>query len=339
MASTEAQAGLPQGFRVPAEESPHEATIMMWPASRRVYTGKSYLRLVQRTISKIANAIKDFEPVILLADANEHSRIRKLVSDDVVLWDIPTEDLWARDAGPLIATASNGRRVHSHIRFNGWGKKQVHKFDGAVAKSVTDRLGFDTYDSGLRGECGGADQDGHGNLIAHESSWVIANRNPGLSQAEIERRLLSAYGARHLVWSEGLKARDVTDYHIDGLARFTGPGRVLMNLPKRPDARDPFHKAANRTHKDLTDAGLTLDIIPDPTHRRVKSIDFVASYVNYYVCNGAVIMPHFGDSDSDQIAQSALARHYPGREIIALNTDPLGENGGGIHCATQQLPA
>ncbi len=137
----------------------------------------------------------------------------------------------------------------------------------------------------------------------------------------------------------GVRGEDITDYHIDSLARFTGPGRVLINLPKRPDPQDPFHRAANETHDALIAAGLDVEVIHEPTKRRVKAVDFVASYANYYVCNGAVIAAQFGDRSADAAAVAALRRHYPGREIIVLNVDPLGELGGGIHCATQQMPA
>ena len=84
--------------------------------------------------------------------------------------------------------------------------------------------------------------------------------------------------------------------------------------------------------------GLDVEVIPEPEKRRVKSFDFVASYANYYACNGAIVAAEFGDPEADEIARNALSRHYPGREIVTLNVDPLGELGGGIHCATQQMP-
>lgn len=323
---------------VPPEEGPHTGTLMMWPASRRVHPDPVFLGMLQRTIADIANTIAAFEPVYLLADARHHGTMRKMTSADVTFWDIPTEDLWARDAGPLFAWQGD-RQVISHIAFNGWGRKQVHDQDGQVAQRVADRLDVPVIASGVIGEAGGVEHDGHGLLMAHESSWVIRNRNPGLSRDEVEARLLTAYGADRMIWSRGVKGEDITDYHIDSLARFTGPGRVLINLPDRPDRDDPFHMAALDTHDALIAAGLDVDVIPEPNRRRVRSIDFVASYANYYVCNGAIVAAQFGDRETDAIAVDALARHYPKREIVTLNVDPLGEVGGGIHCATQQIPA
>ncbi len=323
---------------VPPEEARHQRTFMMWPNSRKVHPDPVFLRMTQQTIADIANTIAEFEPVTLLAAAAHHKRIRKMVSTRVELWDIPTEDLWCRDAGPLFTRAAGGSLAVSHIQFNGWGKKQVHRHDGQVAERVAARLGLPIIDSGLSGEPGGVEHDGHGLLAAHESSWVNENRNPGQSRDEIETRLLAAYGAERMIWSDGVWGEDITDYHIDSLARFTGPGRVLINLPAATDPRDPFHMAALDTHDALVAARLQVDVIDEPVKRRVKSVDFVASYANYYVCNGGVIAAQFGDAKRDAQAVEALRRHYPGREIVTLNVDTLGELGGGIHCATQQMP-
>ena len=327
------------GFFVPAEETSHEATFMQWPVDRSVYPDRGFLEWTQDTIANIANTISEFEPVILLADRAHHTRARKLLSDNVTLWDIPTEDLWCRDSGPIVAIDGQGNRAVQHIRFNGWGGKQVHDNDGLVAQRVAERLGLPLLPTTLQGEAGGVEQDGHGLLMAHESSWVNDNRNPGMTRDEIEAELVRAYGADRMIWSVGVWDEDITDYHIDSLARFTGPGRVLMNLPDDPDLSDPFHVAALDTHDALEAASLEIEVIPEPNKRRVNSIDFVASYVNYYVCNGGVVAPQFGDPETDAIAVDALQRHYPGREIVTLDTDVLGEVGGGIHCATQQLPA
>ncbi|MDD9909229.1 MAG: agmatine deiminase family protein [Ahrensia sp.] len=324
---------------IPSEDAPHERTFMQWPVSRRVHSDRWFLQHLQETIADVANAIAEFEPVVMLAAKEHHAKARRLLSQTIALWDIPTEDLWCRDSGPLFAKTTKGELVVSHIQFNGWGNRQVHRHDGLVARRIAKRLGVSIIDSGLTGEGGGVESDGHGLLMAHESSWVNANRNPGMSREETERRLLQAYGARTMIWSPGLSGHDITDYHIDSLARFTGSGRVFINLPERQDQRDPFHSAALETFSRLRSAGLEIDIVAEPNKRRVRSDDFVASYANYYVCNGAVIMAEFGDRRTDRLAQDAVKRHYPGREIVTLNVDALGEIGGGIHCATQQQPA
>jgi len=327
------------GFFVPPEEHPHQRTLMQWPVSRRVHSDTVFLDRAQQTIADIANAIAEFEPVTMLAAGVDHAQARRKLSAEVALWDIPTEDLWCRDAGPIFVVNEGGQLAVRHIQFNGWGEKQANHRDAQIVRRVAERLSLSLLPTGLTGEAGGVEQDGHGLLMAHESSWVNPNRNPGWSRDEIESQLLSAYGADRMIWSAGVWGQDITDYHIDSLARFTGPGRVLINLPDTPDRRNSFHVAALNTYDRLVAAGLSVEVIPEPHRRRVEGMDFVASYVNYYVCNGAVIAAEFGDAETDRVARDALARHYPGRDIVMLNVDPLGELGGGIHCATQQQPA
>lgn len=325
--------------RVPPEEAPHELTFMQWPSTMEAYLERDFREWVQETILDVANTIAAFEPVILLAPRPEHRNIEGRVAANVTVWDIPTEDLWCRDSGPLFTRLEAGGLAVSHIQFNGWGNRQNHTRDGQVARRVAQRLGLEMIPSGLVGEAGGVEQDGHGLLMAHESSWLTENRNPGMSRAEIEARLLAAYGSDRMIWARGLQGEDITDYHIDSLARFTGPGRALMNLPERADHRDPFHAAAYETYDALTLAQIPIEVIFEPERPRQRHVDFVASYANYYVCNGAVILAEFGDRAYDDAAASALARAYPGREVVQLNVDALGLLGGGIHCATQQMPA
>lgn len=324
---------------VPPEEDPHARSFMQWPVNREIHPDIAFLEILQQSIADIANTINEFEPVTLLAAKGDQRRARRLLSDKVTLWDIPTEDLWCRDSGPLFAVRSSGELIVSHLQFNGWGNKQIHHRDGKVAMAIADRLGVPVVASGVVGEAGGVEHDGHGLLMAHESSWVNENRNPGLSRLTIEKRLLDAYGAERMIWSDGVRNEDITDYHIDSLARFTAPGRVLINLPDEPDSNDPFHMAAIDTHDVLEAAGLEISVIPEPVKRRVKAPDFVASYANYFVCNGGVVAAKFGDRETDQIALEALRKSYPGREVMTLDVDALGEVGGGIHCATQQMPA
>ena len=118
----------------------------------------------------------------MLADQSNHAGARRKLSNTVELWDVPTEDLWCRDAGPIFVVNAAGDLAVSHIQFNGWGEKQVNRRDSQIAGLVAERLGLDLRPTGLRGEAGGVEQDGHGLLVAHESSWVNDNRNPGLSR-------------------------------------------------------------------------------------------------------------------------------------------------------------
>lgn len=331
------------GFFLPEEAEPHERTFMQWPVSRRVHPDRVFLQMLRQSIADIANAIAAFEPVVMLMDGSHQRTARQFLSDAVEIWDVPTEDLWARDSGPLFVLDGKGGLAVSHLNFNGWGGKQIHANDGAIARRIAERMGLPLFDNGLVGEPGGVEADGSGTLIAHESSWVNANRNAG-TRDEIGALLLDALGAEKIVWAPGVAGADITDYHIDSLARFAEPGVILIQMPDAIVPGDPWSRAAFETHdilRDATDANgrrFELVVIPEPGRVRVNSPDFVASYVNYYVCNGAVIAAQFGDQQADTIARETLTELYPDREIVMLDVDPLGEVGGGIHCATREQP-
>ena len=331
-------------YEMPLESAPHARTLMQWPVSVDTY-GRRDLARVQATIIRIANAIADFEPVALLRAPDAIGLERRTLARDVELWDIPTDDLWCRDSGPTFVRASDGVTAVAHLQFNGWGNKQTHANDALVAQRVAKRLGLPLIATGVTGEQGGLEHDGEGTMLAHQSCWVNPNRNPGLSAEVISARLSAALGARKMIWAPGLKGADITDYHIDSLARFVGSGRVLIQIDDQMDRNDPYSVAAHATLEVLrlaTDAkGRKLDIVrlEEPESIRSTKKDFVSSYVNYYVCNGAVIAPQFGDSRSDGAAREVLSDIYPDREIVMLDIDAIGESAGGIHCATQQQPA
>ena len=331
------------GFWLPEESEPHLRTFMQWPVSPEVHPDPIFLDMLQQSIADIANTILAFEPVVMLMAADYQPSARRKLSADVEIWNVPTEDLWCRDSGPLFVINSQGELAIRQLNFNGWGQKQTHVHDGKIAGRVAERLGLPILNNGIVGEAGGVETDGQGTLIAHESSWVNPNRNGG-GKEEIEALLLEALGADKMIWAPGVRNADITDYHIDSLARFVEPGLVVIQLPDELDPDDPWSRAALETYDILkaeADAqGKKLDIVtlPEPEDIRVSSTDFVASYVNYYVCNGAVIAAEFGDHKADQEAKDVLTSLYPDREIVMLNIDPIGETGGGIHCATQQQP-
>lgn len=333
------------GFRQPEEADPHERTFMQWPNALEVYKNRDDLEAVQEKIALIADTIARYEPVVMLADAGLHDEIGYwLSSKDIELWDVATEDLWCRDAGPLFLLNGRDELAAANLNFNGWGQKQKHDRDGRVAQTLLEKMGVHEFNIGVVGEPGGIEFDGEGTLIAHESSWLNPNRNSA-SRDVVTRQLKLAYGAQKLIWAKGVYGQDITDYHIDALARFVEPGVILIQLPDEIDPADPWSAAAWNTYRILKDAvdhagrKFEIVVIPEPLQVRSAYPDFVASYVNYYLCNGAVIAAEFGDDKADAIAAKTLGELYPGREIVLLNVDAIGEAGGGIHCATQQQPA
>lgn len=330
-------------YHMPLESAPHARTFMQWPVSKGVYDS-AQLSDVQGAILRIANSIALFEPVTLLASRKHHAKLANRISSSVELWDVPTDDLWCRDSGPTFIVDEQGQQAIAHIQFNGWGRKQPHANDARIASVIAERLGIPLLATGLIGEQGGVEHDGAGTLLAHASSWDNPNRNQ-IPRTEIERRLLGALGGTKMIWAPGIAGADITDYHIDALARFVGPGQVLIQISSPSDPSDPWSVAAHdtlrilRAAKTASGAALDIKIIDDPIDIREEAEDFVASYINYYVCNGAVIAAQFGDRDADDRAKRQLAALYPGRKIVMLDVDALGRAGGGIHCATQQQPA
>ncbi|MFD7627039.1 agmatine/peptidylarginine deiminase [Streptomyces sp. NPDC059851] len=328
---------------VPRDEVPHLRTWMAWP-SRRTVWGRG-LAGVQQDIALIARTIARFEPVVVCAaDEGAAAAARARCGPTVtVVSSIPVDDLWMRDTGPVFRLGG-GAVDALGLGFNGWGGKQSHRRDATVARRVAAHTSLPFTAAAFTGEGGAVETDGDGTLIATESSLVNANRNPGLTRDEVEARVLAAYGAERMIWTPGIKGRDVTDDHIDTTSRFVRPGVVMVQLPPagRTDiwARDAREQFAILS--EATDArGRRLRVIPveGPDTLRSTNPDFVDSYLNFHVVNGAVITAGFGDAAKDPAARQALAAAFPGREVVQLDVDRLMAGGGGIHCATMQQPA
>ncbi len=319
---------------------------MCWPSSKAIWG--SELRGVQDAIIEIALTIGEFEPVSLLARPAEAAALRRLIKGATVL-EGPVDDLWARDTLPNFLTRRRADATlelgASHARFNGWGAKQTHAGDAQLAALVAKNLRVNLQDSGLIGEGGGIEVDGTGTVLGAASSWVNPNRNPGKTQAQIESALIAMLGCNRMIWIDGLAGQDITDGHIDTLARFVNPTSILVDKPSFNDPADPWVKVAARTRQQIgkarTATGAPYKIIEvvQPTTTRRTGNDFLSTYMNYYVCNGGVIAPQFGDSKADSAARKVLQDLFPDREIVQINIDALAGGGGGIHCATQQQPS
>jgi agmatine deiminase len=209
---------------------------------------------------------------------------------------------------------------------------------------MTERAQVQYLQSNLVLEGGGVEVDGHGSALVTASCVLNANRNPGVSKAQAEAALQKALGLQKILWLPGIAGQDITDGHTDFYARFVRPGVVVAALDNDPQS---FDHAVTRTHLDIlrrsTDAqGKPLEVVvlqaPTQPRNSHRSRDFAAGYINFYVCNGAVIAPEFGDRAADEAAHSTLARLFPGRQVVPVAIDAIAAGGGGIHCATQQEP-
>ena len=338
------------GFRMPDEGERHERTWMGFTSSTGIW-GRD-LSGVQQDLMRIANAVAGFEPVTMLVNPAAMGRAEGLRASMVnaariELVSAALDDLWLRDTGPVFVRRINSSELLAvDFNFNGWGGKQAHRNDASVSAWIARRSDTPSVKSALVLEGGGLEVDGEGTAIVKESCVLNANRNPGRDRAGVERLLRDTLGLTKIIWLPGRAGGDITDAHTDFYARFAGAGRVVVSH----DAKDVYgERAVTQRHIDVlrqsTDAqdrppSLTVLPVPaDPASPKADSDSFAAGYLNYYLCNGGLVLPAFGDLAADRFAREALQALYPSRRLVQIRIDAIAAGGGGIHCTTQQQPA
>ena len=328
--------------RMPDEGSPHSRTWMAFGASAEIW-GADLLEQVRSDLAAVAHAIAQHEPVTALVRPHERDLAEDYLGSKVTLLEAPLDDLWIRDSGPTFVTGPTGVTAVD-FNFNGWGNKQAHTADAAVAARVASASTSPRHRSELVLEGGALEVDGHGTAIITESCVLNDNRNPGWSRTDVEAELADLLGIDHVIWLPGIAGQDITDGHTDFYARFVRPGVVVAARDDDPASFD--HDVTRRHLQILADArdeaGRRLQVVELPAPRDVRpdilTTDFAAGYVNFYVCNGAVIAPRFGDARADAEAATTLQALYPDRQVTQVRIDGIAAGGGGIHCATQQQP-
>lgn len=325
-----------------AEWDEHERTFMSWPTE--AIWGRDTPEVTQE-IARLAQTISQFEPVTLLASPEHEQDAAERAGSSVSVLPLAVDDLWARDTVPVfVATAEGIEGVD--LQFNGWGGKQEHADDAAVARSLLEHLGIARTVAGVVGEGGSLETDGEGTLLVTRSSLVNDNRNPGMTQEQVQAALIEAFGTPTVIWCDGVKGHDITDAHIDSLVRFVAPGTVLLDVPGPGAPQDVWARSSAEARAVLSQAtdarGRSLEIIelPQPDFGRIRGggDELLAPYVNFYIANGAVLLPEFGDRDADDRAQRILGEHFPDRQVVPVAIDAIASGGGGIHCATHDLP-
>ena len=323
-------------MRMPAEWAPHERTIVCWPARESMW--QEFFADAKAEHAAVVNAIAAFEPVTLAVDPSQEAEARAAVRGDVDVVAIPLDDSWARDSGPIFVTGG-GSRAGVDFAFNAWGEMFTpYDDDAEFAARVLEHLGEERLDArDLILEGGSIAVDGEGTLITTEQCLLHPNRNPALSREEIEARLREALGVERIVWlGLGLVEDDDTDGHVDNICAWIGPGRVLLQTVA--DEADPNFAHCRENADRLAAAGLEvveIDVLP---RLDADGPPTVVPYVNFYVANGALIVPVTG-AETDTDALALLERLYPGREAVPVSGTTLALGGGGVHCITQQVPA
>ena len=324
-------------MRWPAEWEPHERTIMGWPCRARLWG--EHLEDARADYAAVANAVAAFEPVTMIANPGaEAAQARQALSADIEVVELPLDDSWLRDTGPIYVTDADGRsRTAVHWRFNAWGEKfPPWDRDAAVGGAIAAHLGDPVHEVDMVLEGGAVLSDGAGTILTTEQCLLAPNRNPTLTRAEIETTVLSELGAERMVWlGEGQYEDRDTDGHVDMIAAIVPDGRVLLQTAP---PGDPNHERGEANLARLAAAGLqavTLEHLPR-THVGGEAV--AVSYLNFYIVNGAVIVPVCGDP-FDPEALARIGELFPGREIVGVPGALIALGGGGPHCITQQVPA
>jgi agmatine deiminase len=332
---------------MPAESCRHSHTLMAFP-SRDSAESSSHLEALQSEVTDIANAISRFEPVHLCAREELISQAKSMVSDNVFLKPAPVTELWIRDSGPVyVQDSTTGKVTAVSFNFNYWGGKLPSAGDEKVATQIAAHANEPSATSKITVEGGAIEHDGEGTFLGTESCIMNDNRNPGISKSDVEAELSDKLGVTHFIWIPGVKGFDITDYHIDALARFTSPGTVLLSKPgpnAQAEAIDVYNSAQSilSSAKDAKGRTLTVHDCEEPDTTQMGPPDqhneVIGSYANYLLVNGGVIMPKFGQERQDAAALDLFKRLFPDREVVQVSINMLPRTGGGIHCATQQVP-
>lgn len=322
------------GARMPAEWAAHERTLMAWPARTALWGG--VLARAKEEYAGVANAIAAFEPVTMVVPPGAAAEARGMLSAAVELVELPLDDSWIRDSGPVFRLGEDRERSAVHFRFNGWGERFTpYDRDQAAGGALARRYAADVVEADIVLEGGSIAVDGEGLLLTTEQCLLRGRRNPGRSRDEIEARLVALLGVTQVVWlGDGLVEDRDTDGHVDLVAAFIAPGEVLLCMP----ADGPDADAMAENGERLRAAGLTVRPFELLTHVEAAGDRAVASYLNFYLCNGALILPLFG-AEEDHPAMEAIAAAYPDREIVGVPAATIAYGGGGPHCITQQVPA
>jgi agmatine deiminase len=328
---------------MPAEWEPHEATWLAWPHNRQDWPGR--FTPIPWVYGEIVRKLSRVERVrILVQDSAVQTSARKVLEkvgaqmDAVEFLPCPTNRVWTRDFGPIFVCNRRGEMALTAWRFNAWAKYDDWQADSKVPAFAARRLKLPMYSPGMVLEGGSIDVNGQGALLTTEECLLspVQARNPGMSRRDIERKLRDFLGADRVIWLRNGIAGDDTHGHVDDLARFVGPETVVLSA--EPDRSDPNYEPLRENLTILRSAGLRVVKLPMPQPLVFSGQRLPASYANFYIANGLVLVPTFNDPN-DRIALHTLARCFPDREVTGINCTELIWGLGALHCMTQQQPA
>lgn len=338
------------GYRMPAEWEAHDATWLSWPRPEGISFPDAYEK-VMPAFAQMVDALADSEPVCInVWDAAHEADVRRHLSKNgardghVRFFRHPSYEPWCRDHGPIfLKHKDSGDRVVVDWDYNAWGGKYPpHDLDDAIPTRIAELLGLPVYAPGMILEGGSIEVNGAGTLLTTRSCLLNPNRNPHLSQSQIEERLREYIGVRHILWlGDGIEGDD-TDGHIDDLTRFVDRSTVVTVVEPNPE--DPNHGPLLENSRALATMAvedgtpLTVKELPMPARIDREGLRLPASYANFYIANKVVLLPVFGDP-CDSEAVSLLKEVFPSRKIVPIDCRELIWGLGAFHCLTQQQPS
>lgn len=360
---------LADGFYMPGEYEPHRGCLMIWPS--RPGSWPFGAKAARKAFTQIIRSLAKSEEVFVAAGEKELDSAKTALAgiDGVTVFLCETDDAWARDVGPTFLVNQNRTVRAVNWEFNAWGGTYDGLYaswdkDNAFAKAFAQKEGYRVYDAAPFVLEGGAIHcDGEGTALVTEACLLSKGRNPELSQKQIEEKLITYLGVQKVIWIPYGIYNDETNEHVDNVCAFVRPGEVVLAWTDKKD--DPQYDMSMADYERLleeTDAKgrkLVIHKLPIPDHpvlveeedllgyefedgedTREAGERLAASYVNFYVSNGAVLVPAFGgdNAESDQRAARILQTLFKEREVISIPARDILLGGGNIHCITQQIP-
>ncbi len=342
---------------MPGEFEPHVGCWMVFP--ERLDTWRAKAGPAQATFAQVANAISQFEPVTMVVSKATEKAARAILNSKVRILVYPSDDSWMRDIGPTFVRNKAGDVRGVDWIFNAWGGQAYESWDqdDLMAKNVLDYLKIDRYRAPLILEGGSIHSDGEGTIYTTEECLLNPNRNPNLTKQQIENYLKEYLGAEKVIWIPYGVFKDETSGHVDNICCVIKPGRVFLGWSDNPD--DPQYERSQKDYEYLskmTDArGRKIEVVkmPMPTKPLYRSKEqaleietqlakarpvgerLAASYVNFYIANGGIVMPTFG-LPSDHAAIELIKREFPDRKVVPIPSIEVLLGGGNFHCITQQ---
>lgn len=330
------------GFFMPAEWHPHAGCWMAWPCHSDTWALVD-LERARRAYAKIAQAIAQFEAVTMITPPDEVVTAQDYCGPNIRILPLPINDSWTRDTGATFLLNQQGELAGIDWIHNAWGGNYSDvALDNKIAAVMIQDTHAQYFSAPIVMEGGSFHVDGEGTVLTTRECLLNPNRNPHLTQAEIETYLHNYLGTKKVIWLNKGLFEDETDGHIDELACFIAPGKVLALITH--DKNDVNYAALHENLgilKNTTDArGRALEIftVEQPSAVYMQDRRLTLSYINFYLANQGIIMPAFGQAEYDEKAYKLFTQLFPQHKIIQIESLDIFAGGGGIHCITQQQP-